>query len=95
MLSELPLQVAWIAWAKSSSEYTQCIPYLIAVPSLALISAHDLPGSSLIEPNGAAEIKKEWFLIDCRVNAHNCCMLNSVVSRRENKVNPMLQTELQ
>ena len=35
------------------------MPYVIAFPSLALISAHDLPGSSSIEPKGAEEIIKE------------------------------------
>ena len=35
------------------------MPYVIAFPSLALISAHDLPGSSGIKPKGAAEISKE------------------------------------
>ena len=35
------------------------MPYVIAFPSLALISAHDLPGSSSIEPKGAEEISKE------------------------------------
>ena len=35
------------------------MPYVIAFPSLALISAHDLPGSSSIEPKGAAGIRKE------------------------------------
>ena len=34
------------------------MPYVIVFPSLALISAHDLPGSSSIEPNGAAEIQQ-------------------------------------
>ena len=41
------------------SEYTQYRPYVIAFPSLALISAHDLPGSSSIEPNGTAETQQE------------------------------------
>ena len=59
MLSELPSQVAWIAWSRFSSEYIQCMPYVIAFPSLAVISAHDLPGSSSIEPKGAAGIRKE------------------------------------
>ena len=43
------------------------MPYVIAFPSLALISAHDLPGSSsiepelitLIEPKGTARIRKQ------------------------------------
>ena len=35
------------------------MPYVIAFPSLALISAQDLPGSSSIEPKGAAGIRKE------------------------------------
>ena len=34
------------------------MPYVIAFPSLALISAHDLPGSSSIEPKGAAGIQQ-------------------------------------
>ena len=34
------------------------MPYVIVFPSLALISAHDLPGSSSIEPNDAAEIQQ-------------------------------------
>ena len=34
------------------------MPYVIVFPSLALISTHDLPGSSSIEPNGAAEIQQ-------------------------------------
>ena len=38
------------------------MPYVIAFPSLALISVHDLPGSSAIEPKGAAEISKERSL---------------------------------
>ena len=59
MLRELPSQVAWIAWSRFSSEYIQCMPYVIAFPSPALISAHDLPGSSSIEPKGAADISKE------------------------------------
>ena len=37
------------------------MPYVIAFPSLALISVHDLPGSSSIEPKGAAGIRKERF----------------------------------
>ena len=35
------------------------MPYVIPFPSLALISAHDLPGSSSIEPKGAEEINVE------------------------------------
>ena len=38
------------------------MPYVIAFPSLALISAHDLPGSSSIEPKSAAGIRKERSL---------------------------------
>ena len=70
------------------------MPDVIAFPSLALISAHDLAGSSLIEPSGTAE-NKQGPSISHRINAHNSRMLNSTVSRRENLVNPMPQTELQ
>ena len=35
------------------------MPYVIAFPSLALISAHDLPGSSSVEPKGTAGIRKQ------------------------------------
>ena len=35
------------------------MPYVIAFPSLALISAHVLPGSSSIEPKGTAGTRKE------------------------------------
>ena len=38
------------------------MPYVIAFPSLALISAHDLPGSSAIEPKCAAKINKDSSL---------------------------------
>ena len=64
------------------------MPDVIAFPSLALISAHDLAGSSLIEPSGTAEMK-QGPSISHRIYAHDSCMLNRAVSRRENMLNPM------